>query len=78
MECKRHKWTCGWVCDRCGLRRADYEESKRASKPTESRMLEIYEYPQEVDWMEWHGWYMERILLICAMQYVCERMKKTT
>ena len=27
-RCKRHKWKDGWICDKCGLRRADYERDR--------------------------------------------------
>lgn len=26
LRCSRHKWKDGWVCDKCGMRRADYEQ----------------------------------------------------
>ena len=29
---KRHYWKDGWVCEKCGIRRADYEDMKRHNK----------------------------------------------
>jgi hypothetical protein len=25
---KRHHWKDGWICEKCGLRRVEYEEAK--------------------------------------------------
>ena len=29
---KRHWWPHGWVCDKCGLRRADYDDAMKEIK----------------------------------------------
>ena len=26
--CKRHFWKDGWICEKCGLRRYDYDQRK--------------------------------------------------
>ena len=26
--CKRHHWKDGWICEKCGLKRADYEQMR--------------------------------------------------
>ena len=29
---KRHHWKTGWICEKCGVSRADHEEMKRHNK----------------------------------------------
>ena len=33
----RHHWKDGWMCERCGMRRADYEDMKRHNESGEGR-----------------------------------------
>ena len=32
LRCSRHKWKDGWICDKCGLRRADYDRDRNADR----------------------------------------------
>ena len=33
VECVgRHKWSDGWICSKCGMKRADYEEERRKKR----------------------------------------------
>ena len=31
--CKRHRWESGWVCKKCGMKRADYEQYRNMDRP---------------------------------------------
>lgn len=33
LVCKRHRWSSGWICDNCGMRRSDYEAFRQADRP---------------------------------------------
>jgi len=32
IKCVHHYWKYGWICEKCGLRRADYEDNKKRMK----------------------------------------------
>lgn len=29
----KHRWSVGWICEDCGIRRADYEKDREADRP---------------------------------------------
>lgn len=33
LRCKRHHWKSGWICERCGMRRSDYEQYRNIDRP---------------------------------------------
>ena len=37
---KRHWWLSGWVCEKCGLRRVDYDDAIKAVKKAEEDVKE--------------------------------------
>ena len=33
LRCSRHRWSSGWICDKCGMRRSDYEKFRQMDRP---------------------------------------------
>ena len=44
---KRHWWPLGWVCDKCGLTRVEYEEAKKPVR----RHIEEHPDDNVPDWV---------------------------
>ena len=40
---KRHWWKSGWVCDKCGLRRVDYNDAVKKIKAIKKMNKQIDE-----------------------------------
>ena len=41
-KCKQHCWKDGWICEKCGLTRSDYEEQKTVGKPVVIEISKSY------------------------------------
>lgn len=39
IDGKKHKWKDGWICDVCGLKKADYEDNKKIIELTATLMM---------------------------------------
>jgi hypothetical protein len=37
---KRHHWKSGWCCERCGLNRVEYEDSRKQNKRIDCKVKE--------------------------------------
>jgi hypothetical protein len=63
LVCKRHRWSNGWICDNCGMRRSDYEAFRQMDRPkyyivnygeNESRKFGNLHQAREFAFKYWH------------------------
>ena len=68
LVCKRHRWSSGWICDNCGIRRADYEYIRSQDRAKywqvnygigKARKFDTMQKAYDFGFYHWHEGYAE-------------------